>query len=605
MFLKMKDWFFMLPMRVKIVGSIFLLVVITSALLFSYLPLKLSEEMLKVEQLHAKGVLSTLGSVFTDLDENSDYQTIGTVLEQMVYNKDAAYLDVVLPNNQTGTRAGVLSLQANFPTNREEFATINQGGQLFAVLPVPMANTDQMVLLRGVFPLQQIKAAKGSLRRQLLIVCVLLLVIGSIVAHLTWHSVAYPLRRMFSAAKAIRQGDLEKTLPIFYMDEVGHLAQEMNAMVLYLREMASVADAIAAGDITAKVATHSKKDRFGSAFKKMTGTIHHTISQIRNVSNTVSKSASGINHAAGQLADGAESLTSSSEETSSTIVEMASQIQQLARDTEALAASVDQMSASTAQMNVTLEKTAKNGESLLQATSTTVDHIDRVSAISRESVGSAKAGGDSLKASINQIGQRSEEIGNIVSVIQEIADQTNLLALNAAIEAARAGEAGRSFGVVADEVKRLAEHAMTATEEIRQLIDTVQQETGEAVSLTQNVLAQIVGSMEEQANAANEMLRTSDNMSNLTKEIAHSVHENAKGANENTKAAEHINQVTQQMLSATVEQKKGMEVVVKAVESIVRVSQENARTFEEMRGVAASLSHESEALKAEIDSFRV
>ena len=100
----------------------------------------------------------------------------------------------------------------------------------------------------------------------------------------------------------------------------------------------------------------------------------------------------------------------------------------------------------------------------------------------------SRANGERLKVAIGSIGERSDEIGKIVKVIEGIADQTNLLALNAAIEAARAGEAGKGFAVVADEVRRLAERSVQATQEIGTVIETVQKDTHHAVGLMGQVL---------------------------------------------------------------------------------------------------------------------
>jgi len=115
--------------------------------------------------------------------------------------------------------------------------------------------------------------------------------------------------------------------------------------------------------------------------------------------------------------------------------------------------------------------------------------VHQVDEVSRQSVTDTRANGDRLQEAIGSIGERSDEIGKIVKVIEGIADQTNLLALNAAIEAARAGEAGKGFAVVADEVRRLAERSVLATQEIGGVIETVQKDTHRAVALMGQVLA--------------------------------------------------------------------------------------------------------------------
>jgi methyl-accepting chemotaxis protein len=305
----------------------------------------------------------------------------------------------------------------------------------------------------------------------------------------------------------------------------------------------------------------------------------------------------------------------------------------LARSAEALAANVDQTSASIQEMSATLAQTAQNGEVLLEAveraTRTLTTMIENVGAIagrvhqvdevSQQAVADTRHNGERLQHAIGSISERSDEIGKIVKVIEGIADQTNLLALNAAIEAARAGEAGKGFAVVADEVRRLAERSVQATQEIGGVIETVQKDTHHAVALMGHVLAGIVESIgktsalvadasraaDAQAADARAVLGTVGEMATLARHIAGSITENAAGAQEISAAAQKMNQLTHQMSEAVAEQRRGGEMVVKAVEAIAVVSRQNLVAVEQMTGAAKSLAGESESLRQRVAVFQV
>jgi methyl-accepting chemotaxis protein len=242
-----------------------------------------------------------------------------------------------------------------------------------------------------------------------------------------------------------------------------------------------------------------------------------------------------------------------------------------------------------------------------------------VDEVSRRSVTDTRQNGERLQISITTIGERSDEIGKIVKVIEEIADQTNLLALNAAIEAARAGDAGKGFAVVADEVRRLAERSVQATQEIGGVIDSVQKDTRHAVSLMEQVLAGIVESIgktstlvaeasraaDAQAADAREVLQTVNQMEALARQIAGAVRENACGAQEISVAAQKMNHLTHQMSEAVGEQKRGGEMVVKAVEAIAMVSRQNLAAVEQMNAAAKNLASESDSLRTQVEQFTI
>ena len=402
-----------------------------------------------------------------------------------------------------------------------------------------------------------------------------------------------------------------------------------------LTTLGVLAEQVSKGDLTADIRSRSRDEigRLEHSMRQMVKNLREIATQIAVSSRTVATSAEEISANSTQMAKGAEMQSSSTEETSSTMVEIASQMQHLARSAEALAANVDQTSASIQQMSATLAQTAQNGEILLgsveRATGTLTTMIRNVGAIaervhevdkvSQQSVEDSRANGERLKEAIGSIGERSDEIGKIVKVIEGIADQTNLLALNAAIEAARAGEAGKGFAVVADEVRRLAERSVQATQEIGGVIETVQKDTHHAIGLMGQVLAGIVESIgttsalvadaaraaDAQAADARSVLSTVTEMATLARHIAGAISENAAGAQEINAAAQKMNQLTHQMSEAVAEQRRGGEMVVKAVEAIAVVSRQNLVAVEQMTGAAKSLAGESDALRQRVAVFQV
>jgi methyl-accepting chemotaxis protein len=431
-------------------------------------------------------------------------------------------------------------------------------------------------------------------RSAILMLLCLTVGLGFVLALVLARLIADPLTSLGVLAEQVSKGNLTTDIRSQSRDEIGWLEHSMRQMVKNLREIAT---------------------------------------QIAVSSRTVATSAEEISASSTQMAKGAEMQSSSTEETSSTMVEIASQMQHLARSAEALAANVDQTSASIQEMSATLGQTAQNGEVLLsaveRATGTLTTMIENVGAIatrvhevdrvSQASVEDTRRNGERLQQAIGSIGERSDEIGKIVKVIEGIADQTNLLALNAAIEAARAGEAGKGFAVVADEVRRLAERSVQATQEIGGVIETVQKDTHHAVALMGHVLAGIVESIgktselvagaaraaDAQAADAKTVLGTVGEMATLARHIAGAITENAAGAQEISAAAQKMNQLTHQMSEAVTEQRRGGEMVVKAVEAIAVVSRQNLVAVEQMTGAAKSLAGESEALRQRVAVFQV
>jgi methyl-accepting chemotaxis protein len=223
--------------------------------------------------------------------------------------------------------------------------------------------------------------------------------------------------------------------------------------------IASRAQAIASGDLSAAPINEINKDELGDlarAIDDMQNSLKQVISNITQVASEVASNTQMVEETSRQVADGIQEQADKATLIASAVEEMTVTVNQVADQSTDAASSARQAG-----------EEATNGGKLMQET---VNGMNRISEVVNETADT-----------VDSLGKRGEEIGNVIQVINDIAEQTNLLALNAAIEAARAGELGRGFAVVADEVRGLAERTSKATDEVGGLITSIQQETRQAV----------------------------------------------------------------------------------------------------------------------------
>ncbi|MCB9066235.1 MAG: Cache 3/Cache 2 fusion domain-containing protein [Calditrichae bacterium] len=411
-----------------------------------------------------------------------------------------------------------------------------------------------------------------------IIISFIMLTIAVILSIALGNKIGKPIQEISNAARQVAEGDLSQKLNIVLDDEIGFLARSFNRMVENLqklmeevnakneasKEAAQAAEAakeaaekqheylsesvenilaqmdkFADGDLTVNLPV-SRKDEIGrlsDGFNRSIENIRKMMKQMQIAVQTTSSASTELNLLSQELAKAADMQTDQTHDVSVAIEQMTQTIVENAKNAT--------RSADVAKENGLL---ARRGGEVVEET---VQKMSEIAGIVKASV-----------KSVEKLGQSGTQIGEIVSVIDEIADQTNLLALNAAIEAARAGDQGKGFAVVADEVRKLAERTTRATKEIADKISKIQSETLEVVdamkkgefevnngiSLAGNagealgkivksandfidMVSHIAAANEEQSTTSEQISRSIDQIKQISNESQQSVYNVSKNSN--------------------------------------------------------------------------
>ena len=290
--------------------------------------------------------------------------------------------------------------------------------------------------------------------------------------------------------------------------------------------------------------------------------------------------AEGMFHAATQLERVVEVVSAASESLSAQIV-------QSSRGADEQSSRVHETATAMEEMNATVLEVARNAQQAATASNHTKEQAAEGAGILNDAVKgieSVRTQSMAIKEDMSQLGKQAEGIGQVLDVIADIADQTNLLALNAAIEAARAGEAGRGFAVVADEVRKLAEKTMTATQEVGKAITEIQNGTRKNIENVEHVAASI-------EHATSLSVKSGESLTQIlafVDQVNDQVRSIATASEQQSAASEEINQSVEQVATISAETAQAMGHATHSVAELIQQAQVLKQLIQEMKTQGAA-----------------
>jgi twitching motility protein PilJ len=413
----------------------------------------------------------------------------------------------------------------------------------------------------------------GAAGYRLLVAFMICLGAGTYTLFTVDNRVLAPMKNITDFAERFSQGDYRARAAVETADDFGVLAENLNraadnasraifnqeaqeSLQKSVTDFLTIVSQVARGDLTLR--GHVTNDALGN----VVDSVNYMLDNFVKVLERVRKAAIDVQSSANEILIASEEMSSGAAQQDQEITNTSSAVEEL---------------------TVSMKQVSNNAEASAEAARRALDAAEQGNRSVRDTLEGMQRIRSSVQATakrIKALGDRSLEISEIVNVINDITEQTNLLALNAAIEAARAGEAGRGFAVVADEVRKLAEHSRSATKDIAALIKAIQAETNDAVVVMEEGTKEV----EIGAKLADQAGRALDAISSVVRQSA---------------------ELVQEISLASKQQVRGTEGVANAMQIISNITRQTSQGARQTSRTVEQLVHMSEQLNEALSQFRV